>query len=91
MSISVKTAISIEKGLFNEVNILADEMHVSRSKIFVMAVKDFIKKNENKNLLAQINDAFDEAHNIKSPDSEEIRVHNIMRKKQAKNLGAESW
>lgn len=44
MATSVKTAISMQKDLFQEVNRLADELHVSRSKLFVLAVQDFIKK-----------------------------------------------
>ena len=86
MSTSVKTAISIEKGLFNEVNLLADKMHVSRSKLFVMAVQDFIKKNENQSLLTQINSAFSEIS-----DSEHKKIQDAMRKKQLKNLEREPW
>lgn len=86
MASSVKTAISMQKELFNEVNRLASELHVSRSKLFVMAVQDFIKKNESHNLLNQINSAFSD-----SPDSEEVKVHSHMRKKHMKNLERESW
>ena len=86
MATSVKTAISIQKELFEEVNNLAEELHVSRSKLFVLAVQDFIKKNENKKIISQINRAFSD--NI---DSEEQNLHNKMRLKQAKNLEKESW
>ena len=86
MATSVKTAISMQKDLFQEVNRLADELHVSRSKLFVLAVQDFIKKNENKQLLAQINKAFDDC-----PDSEEEMLENKMRNKQFNNLERESW
>lgn len=86
MASSVKTAISIQEKLFKEVNELAGELHVSRSKLFVMAVQDFIKKNKGHNLLSQINDAFSD-----HPDSEELKVHRKMRQKQAKNLERESW
>lgn len=86
MATSVKTAISIQEELFKEVNKLAAELHVSRSKLFVMAVQEFITKNENHNLLSQINNAFSD-----HPDSEELKVHSKMRSKQAKNLKKESW
>lgn len=86
MASSVKTAISIQKELFKEVNKLADELHVSRSKLFAMAVQDFIKKNENHTLLNKINNAFSDY-----PDSEEIKVHDHMRKKQLETLERESW
>ena len=86
MAASVKTAISMQKELFKKVNSLAEELHVSRSKLFVMAVQDFIKKNENQKLLSQINKAFSDY-----PDSEENKVHSKMRIKQLNNLERESW
>ncbi len=86
MASSVKTAISLQEELFKEVNRLAKELHISRSKLFVLAVQDFIKKNENQNLLAQINKAFDD-----QPDSEESNVQNKMRNKQRKQLKREAW
>ena len=86
MASSVKTAISLQEELFKEVNKLASELHVSRSKLFVMAVQDFIKKKEGQNLLSQINNAFSG-----QPDSEEIKIQSKMRRKQAKKLEREPW
>ena len=86
MATSVKTAISMQEELFQEVNKLAGELDVSRSKLFVMAVQEFIKKKENQNLLSQINNAFSD-----QSDSEEIEVHDKMRRKQGKNLEKELW
>ena len=86
MATSVKTAISMQKELFQEVNKLASEMHVSRSRLFVMAVQDFIKKKESQDLLSQINNAFSD-----QPNSEENIIHSNMRKKQAKKLEREPW
>lgn len=56
----IKTAISINKTLFERVNKLADELNVSRSRLFVMAVEAFIKRYENQALLHQINRAYDD-------------------------------
>lgn len=86
MAASVKTAISMQEELFKEVNRLASELHVSRSKLFVMAVQDFIKKKESQNLLSQINSAFSD-----HPDSEEMKVQSKMRQKQAEKLEREPW
>ena len=86
MATNVKTAISMQEELFKEVNRLAGELRVSRSKLFVMAVQDFIKKNENQNILSQINKAFSDL-----PDAEGIQFHNKMRKKQIINLEKEPW
>ena len=86
MATSVKTAISMQEELFKEVNKLAGELHVSRSRLFVMAVQDFIKKKESQNLLSQINNAFSD-----HPDSEEINIQGKMREKQSKKLEREPW
>ncbi len=86
MATSVKTAISLHEDLFKEVNRLASDLHVSRSKLFVLAVQDYIKKEESKKLLNQINNAFCDA-----PSSDEITVQSKMRAKQAKKLKSESW
>ncbi len=76
----------MQEELFKKVNRLAGELNISRSKLFVMAVQDYIKKNESQNLLSQINKAFSDY-----PDSDEIKVHSAIRQKQAKNLEKESW
>ena len=86
MATSVKTAISMQEELFKEVNRLAEELHVSRSKLFVMAVQDYIKKNESKNLLSQINNAFSDY-----PDSEETEIQSRMRQKHAKISERDPW
>ncbi len=86
MATNVKTAISMQEELFKEVNKLAGELRVSRSRLFVMAVQDFIKKKESHNLLSQINNAFSD-----TPDSEEINIQGKMRKKQSRKLEREPW
>ena len=55
---SVKTAISLDEGLFQEVNRLAGELHVSRSRLFVLAVQEYLKKQENRALLARLNEVY---------------------------------
>jgi len=86
MASSVKTAISMQKELFDAVNKLAGELHISRSKFFAIAVQDYIQRNESTNLLLKINKAFSDY-----PDSDEIKLHNKMKSKQRKNLERESW
>lgn len=55
---AIKTAISIEKDLFDQAEKMARSMKVSRSKIFVIALQDFIEHQKNKDLLARINAAY---------------------------------
>jgi len=82
----VKTAISLEENLFNQVNQLANDLHVSRSKLFTLAVKDYLKKQESKKLLAQLNVAYGD-----SPDKEEQKISKAMRSKQHKSVEKETW
>lgn len=82
----IKTAISLDEELFNKVNLLAQELHVSRSRLFSIAVKEYLKKQESKTLLAQINDAYSD-----SPDQEERKISRAMKGKHRKITGQEPW
>ena len=82
----VKTAISLDEELLLKVNSLADNLHVSRSKVFTMAVQDYLKKQENQSLLAQLNEAYEDF-----PDEEESGVLKSIRVKQNRNIDQESW
>ena len=82
----VKTAISLDEELLLKVNSLADNLHVSRSKVFTMAVQDYLKKQENQSLLAQLNEAYEDF-----PDEEESGVLKSIRVKHNKIIEQESW
>jgi predicted transcriptional regulator len=81
----VKTAISLDEKLFNRINKLAKKMHVSRSRLFTLAVDDYLKKQENEYLLAQLNKAYADA------DDEEMKISSSMKSKQRKIVEQESW
>lgn len=55
---NVKTAISIQQSLFEQVEALAREMHISRSRLFALAVEDFMHRHESQRLLERINAAY---------------------------------
>jgi metal-responsive CopG/Arc/MetJ family transcriptional regulator len=55
---NVKTAVSIQKPLFEPAEALARKMKVSRSRLFVLALEDYIRRQQNQELLAQINAAY---------------------------------
>lgn len=57
---SIKTAISLEKPLFEQIEALAKEMKVSRSRLFVLAAQEFLDRHENRKLLEAINHAYDD-------------------------------
>ncbi len=90
MSASVKTAISLQQHLFDHVNGLAKELNVSRSKLFVLAIEEFIKKDENKKMLAAINASLNDASDD-DLDNEDNKNLKAMKKKHVQILEKEPW
>jgi metal-responsive CopG/Arc/MetJ family transcriptional regulator len=64
---NVKTAISIEKPIFDKMDVLAKELKISRSRLFSMAAQEFIQRYNNIELLKALNDAYKDL-----PESEPI-------------------
>ena len=56
----VKTAISLEASLFEQINALAQELKVSRSGFFALAAQEYISRHENRKLLEALNAAYDD-------------------------------
>ncbi len=57
---TVKTAISLQQSLFDQVEALAREMQTSRSRLFVLAMEEFIERYQNRKLLQEINAAYED-------------------------------
>ena len=57
---TTKTAISLPESLFERVDQLAQELDIPRSHIFVLAVEEFVRRHENRKLLAEIDAAYGE-------------------------------
>ena len=81
---AIKTAISIEKDLFEQAEKMARSMKVSRSKLFVIALQDFIEHQKNKELLAQINAAYAE-----EPDASEQALRRKSRRQHRRMVEGE--
>ena len=82
---TVKTAISIYKSLFNQVNDLAEELQIPRSQLFVLAVEEFIKRYENRKMLETLNKVYADVS-----DPNEERLHKRMRR-QHRQLVEGQW
>ena len=85
MSAQVKTAISMQQYLFDEVNALVAELNISRSKFFVAAAEDFIKKIQRKKMLGQLNAAYQD------DDVSDANLMQGMQAKQAQLVANETW
>jgi metal-responsive CopG/Arc/MetJ family transcriptional regulator len=81
---AIKTAISIEKDLFEQAEKMARNMKVSRSKLFVIALQDFIEHQKNKELLSQINAAYAD-----DPDASEKTLRQASRRQHRRIVGGE--
>jgi len=81
---AMKTAISIEKNLFDQADNLARTMKVSRSKLFVIALQDYIEHQKNKDMLAQINAAYAD-----EPDTTEQTLRRKSRQQHRRIVGGE--
>jgi len=57
---TVKTAVSLRRELFVKSEALAGEMRISRSRLVALALDQFIRRRQNRELLARINAACDE-------------------------------
>lgn len=55
---TTKTAVSIQKALFDQADTLARRMKVSRSRLFALALEDYIQRQENRQLLKRLDAAY---------------------------------
>ncbi len=82
----VKTAISIQKNLFQKAEEIAKEMKISRSRLFVLAVEEFIRRYQNKLLLEDINQAYSDGLDEK----EQVELRRMQRK-SAQSMKDNEW
>ena len=66
MPASVKTAISVNRDIFRQSERLARRLRVTRSRLYSMAMQEFLRRHENDELLARFNEAYADG-----PDPEE--------------------
>jgi len=64
MASTIKTAISIQKSLFEQAESLAQQLNMSRSHLFGLAIETFIKNHQNQILLDEINQAYSDEADI---------------------------
>lgn len=82
---SVKTVISLQQSLFEQVEALAQELQISCSRLFVLAVEAFIQRYQNCQLLAAISEAYDDF-----PDPEEQSLLH-QRRQQHRQMVEGQW
>jgi metal-responsive CopG/Arc/MetJ family transcriptional regulator len=81
----MKTAISIEEGLLQEVDETARVMGLSRSRLFAMAVGDFLQRQRQEQMLLRLNEVYANAM-----EPEEKRLLNLIKAK-VRRTAKERW
>ena len=82
----IKTAISIDNDLLEETATIAQELDVPRSRVVSLALEDYIHRYRNKQLLAQINEAYSDP-----PDPDDAAALEIIRSHRRKLGEREAW
>jgi len=67
---TTKTAISVQQTLFEQAEQIAGEMNITRSRLFNLALEEFVERYQNNKLLDQINEAYSDQYD---PEEEERR------------------
>lgn len=80
---SVKTAISLEEPLFEQVEGAARELKISRSRLFALAIEDFLHKHESRKLLAAINAS------IEPSEPQERAIRQALKQRQRSRMTGE--
>ena len=83
---AVKTAISLSSSLFEKVESLRQQLNISRSRLFAIAVQEFIERHETKRMMAAINEAYDDF-----PDEEEQATLREMQEHHRKLMRDDPW
>ncbi len=64
----MKEAISLQKSLYKQVQLLARELKITPRKLIVLAVEGFIQRQQNQRLLERINAVYDDAPNAEEQE-----------------------
>ena len=81
---AVKTAISLEEDLFRQVCKMAEDLSISRSRLFTLAISDYLFRHESECLLKELN----ETYGNKS-DTEQTVFTEVMRCKNRQMIEGE--
>ena len=84
-SSTVKTAISLDGGLFRQAQGLARRLKVSRSRLFATAMEEYIERRRNVELLQAMNAACEVPED---PDEQKLRR---LQRRQYRRLVQGQW
>ena len=83
---TVKTAISLNDSLFAKVEALTRELDISRSRLFALAVQEYIERHETRRMMAALNEVSDELI-----DEEDRTIQRGIREYHRRQMRDEPW
>lgn len=81
-----KTAISIPEEIFDEVEKMKKELHISRSKFVSTVLKDYIERQSTERIVEALNRVYSEEET-----KEEKKVRKLAKEYHAKLMESEKW
>jgi metal-responsive CopG/Arc/MetJ family transcriptional regulator len=82
---SVKTALSLQKSLLDDMEAISQQMNISPSQLAAIALEEFVDRYQSRQMLEQINTAYADA-----PDQDEQKLLRGMRRYQRQILENDS-
>mgnify|MGYP005840737177 CR=1 FL=1 len=73
----MKTAISVPDALFKKVEEAAKKMGISRSKLFSIAIYEFLHHHYHENVTQRLNEIYRKSEGSIEEGIEEIQAHSI--------------
>ena len=83
---TIKTAVSIEEGLFYQADELAREMQVSRSRLFALALENYVAQYNSRKITEILSEVY--AEGLTAEEEENLVA---MRRYQTKLWKDEPW
>ncbi len=81
---SVKTAISLDALLLRQIDAVAAELNVSRSRLLALAAAEFLREHESAKLLADLNRA-----HADGPTAEEVEMRRAWKRQHRRRVEGE--
>lgn len=81
---AVKTAISLDEDLFLQVCKMAENLCISRSRLFTLAISDYLRRQESERLLKELNETYGNMS-----DTEQTALSEAMRNKNRQMIEGE--
>jgi antitoxin MazE6 len=79
---SMKTAVSIPDDLFAEADALAEELGVSRSRLYALAVAEYLARHRDADITDRLNEVY---------AKEDGALDDALRAAQARSVGSPGW